>query len=213
MAQKEDILEQIVEEYLTHEGYFVQHNIKFKPITSEPEYDANKDRVPSDIDVLAFHPCCSDHQKVIAVNVKSWQTGFNIDQVLKDIENNRMVSGRPTHLRYRELIIPKWSNAYIRAIKDRTGCDRFTYLLAATWVRGEKVRWEDNARFIKALKGNPIKVITLREMVEKIEQRLTQTPAATDIGRTLQLFLAAGLRTRTAPPKGNPDTIEDEEQH
>ena len=31
MATKEDILEQIVEEYLTHRGYFVRHNIKFKP--------------------------------------------------------------------------------------------------------------------------------------------------------------------------------------
>lgn len=32
VAQKEDILEQIVEEYLTHEGYFVRHNIKYRPV-------------------------------------------------------------------------------------------------------------------------------------------------------------------------------------
>jgi hypothetical protein len=29
VATKEDILEQIVEEYLSHKGYFVRHNIKF----------------------------------------------------------------------------------------------------------------------------------------------------------------------------------------
>ena len=28
---KEDILEQIVEEYLLHAGYFVRHNLKFRP--------------------------------------------------------------------------------------------------------------------------------------------------------------------------------------
>ena len=48
MAQKEDILEQIVEEYLTHQGYFVRHNIKYRP--------ADFRQTPSDIDVLAVDP-------------------------------------------------------------------------------------------------------------------------------------------------------------
>lgn len=38
MATKEDILEQIVEEYLVHKGYFVQHNIKFLPLKDHPEF-------------------------------------------------------------------------------------------------------------------------------------------------------------------------------
>lgn len=28
---KEDILEQMVDEYLQHKGYFTRHNIKFRP--------------------------------------------------------------------------------------------------------------------------------------------------------------------------------------
>ena len=36
MATKEDILEQIVEEYLIHQGYFVQHNLKFLPRRDHP---------------------------------------------------------------------------------------------------------------------------------------------------------------------------------
>jgi len=56
MSQKEDILEQIVEEYLTHKGYFVQRNIKYRPDTRDPDYDAKKDSVHSDIDVLAYNP-------------------------------------------------------------------------------------------------------------------------------------------------------------
>lgn len=56
MSQKEDILEQIVEEYLTHKGYFVQHNIKYRPDNEDPDYDPKKDSVHSDIDVLAYNP-------------------------------------------------------------------------------------------------------------------------------------------------------------
>ena len=49
MAQKEDILEQIVEEYLTHKGYFVRHNVKYRPKTFN--------QTQSDIDVLVeFEP-------------------------------------------------------------------------------------------------------------------------------------------------------------
>lgn len=36
MAAKEDILEQIVEEYLLHAGYFVRHNLKFRPRSDDP---------------------------------------------------------------------------------------------------------------------------------------------------------------------------------
>jgi len=56
MSQKEDILEQIVEEYLIHRGYFVQRNIKYRPDATDPDYQSKKDSVHSDIDVLAFNP-------------------------------------------------------------------------------------------------------------------------------------------------------------
>ena len=118
MAQKEDILEQIVEEYLTHEGYFVQHNIRFKPPKDDPEYDGQKDSVSSDIDVLAIHPIRSGHDKVMAVNVKSWQGGFVVERVIDEVESNKKVRGRPARLGYRELTIDKWSRAYINTIKQ-----------------------------------------------------------------------------------------------
>jgi hypothetical protein len=61
--------------------------------------------------------------------------------------------------------------------------------------------WTDNADYRRALNGNPIKVLTLKEMVTHIEKELTRitdgkktrAPASTDIGRTLQLFMAAGF--------------------
>jgi hypothetical protein len=56
VAQKEDILEQVVEEFLTHEGYFVQHNTKYRP------RDFNQ--TPSDIDVLAVNPLLRGPRRV-----------------------------------------------------------------------------------------------------------------------------------------------------
>jgi hypothetical protein len=201
MAQKEDILEQIVEEYLTHQGYFVQHNVKFRPDRNDAGYDAKKDSVPSDIDVLAINPLLTGHKQVLAVSVKSWQDGFRFEQVIDDIEKNKKRSGRLARLKFRELAIPKWSKAFLRAIKERTGTDRFTYVLAITLSKGSSSTWENYQPFHKALNGNPREVLTLKQMVEAIEPQLTTTLAATDIGRTLQLFKAAGLRPKSAPPQ------------
>ena len=57
MATKEDILEQLVEEYLLHEGYFVRHNIKFLPRRDHPDFISKQDSNHSDIDVIGYHPC------------------------------------------------------------------------------------------------------------------------------------------------------------
>ena len=48
MATKEDILEQIVEEYLVHKGYFFQHNLKFLPRKDQPNFVTNQDSLTRD---------------------------------------------------------------------------------------------------------------------------------------------------------------------
>lgn len=48
MATKEDILEQIVDEYLVHKGYFVQHNPKFLPRKDQPDFVTNQDSLTGD---------------------------------------------------------------------------------------------------------------------------------------------------------------------
>jgi hypothetical protein len=211
MPQKEDILEQIVEEYLTHEGYFVQRNVKFRPGRSHPEYNSQKDSVPSDIDVLAINPTLSGPKKVFAVNVKSWQAGFRFEQVIDDIEKNKKRAGRQVRLKFRELCIPKWSRAFRDTVKERTGVDEFTYVLAITLPKGTVSTWVKYLPFRKALGGNPCTVITLKQMVDAIEPRLTTTLAATDIGRTLQLFKAAGLRPKSASPQRVVESLDEAE--
>jgi hypothetical protein len=193
MATKEDILEQIVEEYLVHNGYFVQHNIKFLPRKDHPEFVSNQDANHSDIDVIGYHPLRNGHQKVLVVSCKSWQAGFNPATEIRAIEDKKIIRGREAWKSFRELVVPKWSEGFMRAIKDATGTDCFTYVTAVARLTGDKTIWENHEPFRRAVANNPLTIITFREMVSDIQGKLTTTLAATEVGRMLQMFRAADI--------------------
>lgn len=193
MATKEDILEQIVEEYLLHEGYFVQHNIKFRPDPGRDDFVRNQDSNHSDIDILGFHPLLTGAQRVVAVSCKSWQGGFNPRTEIDAIVNNKKVSGRERWKAFRELVIPKWSAAFLRTVEQYTGTNQFTYITAVTRLEGERRIWEENEQFKELLGGNPIQILELSEMLGKVNTKLSTTVSNTSIGRFLQLIKAARL--------------------
>jgi hypothetical protein len=64
VATKEDILEQLVEEFLIHRGYFVRHNVKFLTNRNHPDFDSKLDSNHSDIDVLGFNPLFEGFDRV-----------------------------------------------------------------------------------------------------------------------------------------------------
>ena len=61
---KEDILEQLVDDYLQYKGYFTRHNIKYRPSPQHPDFDKLQDSNHSDIDVLAINPLLSGPKAV-----------------------------------------------------------------------------------------------------------------------------------------------------
>ena len=193
MASKEDILEQLVEEFLIHRGYFVRHNIKFLPRKDHPDFVSKQDSNHSDIDVLGFNPKLKGPNRVWAVNCKSWQAGLNPEQKIKQIRENKIVSGREAWRGFRELVVPKWSEAFISSVKEATGEPAFTYVTAVTHLKGTPETWEQHPLFVAAMEGNPIKVVTLKEMLREVSGVLSSTVAGTEFGRTLQLFKAAGI--------------------
>lgn len=193
---KEDILEQIVEAFLLHRGYFVQHNVKFRPRKDHPDFISLQDSNHSDIDVLGYHPLKDGNEKVWVVSCKSWQNGFNPVAVLSAMKDGKKLNGRDAWRSYRELSSPKWSEAFLEAIKNATGEDRFTYVTAVTHLLADKTGWENHEPFQRALGGPPILIITLQEMIAEIEKDLTTTLAATEVGRMLQLFYSAGMIPR-----------------
>jgi len=193
MATKEDILEQIVEEYLIHRGYFVQHNIKFRPRKDHPDFVSNQDSNHSDIDVLAYHPKLDGPERILAVSCKSWQSGFNPAGEIAAIDGEKVRGGRKSWKSFRELCVQKWSEAFLKAISDATGSEQFTHVLAVARVIGEKSIWENRQSFSDAIGGNPLRIIAFEEMVTKIHQELGTTLAATEVGRMLQMFRAARI--------------------
>jgi hypothetical protein len=197
MATKEDILEQLVEEYLIHRGYFVRHNIKFKPDKSDEERNSRDDSVPSDIDVIGYNPNLSGADRVWAVSCKSWQGGLRAEAMLDAIRKNKIVSGKVAWKGFRELVKPKWARAFRAAVKSATGQDQFTYVLAVAHIKGEKRSWEQDEGFREQIGNNPLKIITVGEIVTDIFGGLTTTPAGSEVGRLLQLLKAAGITPPT----------------
>jgi len=124
VATKEDILEQLVEEFLTHRGYFVRHNVKFLPSRDHPEYVQNQDSNHSDINVLGYNPRLEGPDRVWAVSCKSWQGGFRPASKIVEIEENKKRSGREVWKGFRELASPKWSEGFIAAIQEATGATK-----------------------------------------------------------------------------------------
>ena len=141
---KEDILEQLVDDYLSAKGYFTRHNIKYKARRDHPDFVTASDSNHSDIDVLGYHPLLSGPDRVVAVSCKSWQGGFKVAAGLRDIAENRRVSGRFAWQFFRELTRPKWAEAFRAAAEHETGSPQFTYVIAVTVLKGEAALWEND---------------------------------------------------------------------
>ena len=197
MATKEDILEQIVEEYLIQKGYFVQHNIKYRPRKDHPNYIVNKDSVYSDIDIIGVHPLLRGERKVLVVSCKSWQAGFNPESMIIAIENRKNLVGRPAWKIFRELTVEKWSESFIEKVREVTGENLFTHVTAITRLNGVKTIWEKHAPFRRAMKGNSLQLLTLAEMIKEFQTNVSTTLARTEVGRILQLLIAARIEINT----------------
>jgi hypothetical protein len=190
---KEDVLEQIVDDYLQMEGYFTIHNAKFRPSPTQTEFDRRLDSVASDVDVVGYHPRRRGSERVVVVSCKAWQTGFAADRILAQLYGTAPDTKRPRWLMLRELWSPKWAEAFISEIERLTGSSRFTYCLAVTRVWGDTAAWEKDPTIRRNLRGNPLKFLTLETMWSRVLATVTKTPAASEIGRLAQLLKAAGL--------------------
>jgi hypothetical protein len=195
-AVKEDVLEQIVDDYLQMDGYFTTHNVKFRPSPGHADFASRLDAVPSDVDVVGYHPTRRGYEKVAVVSCKAWQTGFAADRILAQLYGTAPDTKRPRWLMLRELWSPKWAEAFVEEIARRTGCARFTYYLAVTRVTGDTAAWENDPTIRQNLQGNPLKFLPLEAIWPRVVATVTKTPAASEVGRLAQLLKAAGLIDR-----------------
>jgi hypothetical protein len=215
---KEDVLEQVAEDYLQSQGYLTTHNVRFNPPKDHSEYISNKDSVPSDVDVVGLHPRRTGPERVIVVSCKSWQTGFDATRILAQLRGEVPNPKRAQELRFRELWIPKWALGFRQRIEELTGQPDFTYCLAVTHLKGDTEAWSSDPTIRENLAGNPLRFLPLETMWSEVLASVTTTPASSEMGRLAQLLKAAGLTAPqpiaapSGPEPGSPAELEDLEQ-
>lgn len=200
---KEDVLEQIVDDYLQAQGYFTRHNLKFRPHSSEAGYLARDHSVHSDIDVIGINPLRSGPDRVRVVSCKAWQAGFAATLLLKRLRGEAPDAKRATWRHMRELWDPMWADAFRRKVEEVTGCSEFHYSFAVTLLKGDPEPWAKDPVIQSNLGGNPFSFLTLEDMWRSMLGGITKTPEGSDIGRLVQLLKAARL-TSVPPPKVPP---------
>jgi hypothetical protein len=191
---KEDILEQLVDDYLKFNGFFTVHNVKFQPEATDPDFIKRDDCVASDVDVIGFHPMREGAGRVWVVSCKSWQAGFDPREKIAAIEGDKVVSGRQAWRAFRELVKRKWADGLIAKVESLTGSTQFTYITAVTKLRGDASLWEEYASFKNNLRGNPIKILTLQDMLSDLYKKTDTTVASSEVGRLLQVIKASGWK-------------------
>jgi hypothetical protein len=191
---KEDILEQLVDDYLMFNGYFTIHNVKFRPCATHQEYVKNQDSSFSDVDVVGFNPLLKGCDRTWVVSCKSWQAGFDPAGNIAKIDSDEIIHGRPRWKSFRELAKPKWGHGLIAKVQELTGSTQFTYLTAVTKLKGDARAWEEHRPFKKNLRGNPIRILTLQEMLNDLYKKADKTLASSEIGRLLQVIKASGWK-------------------
>lgn len=190
---KEDVLEQVVDDYLQLNGYFTIHNVRFKPSPDHPKYVQRNDSVTSDVDVVGLHPIKKGVNRVWVVSCKAWQSGFNADAKLRELRGEAKGGKRETWRYFRELWVPKRSEAFREEIKARTNATKFKYSIAVTRLKGDGDAWNADPKIRENLGGNPFSFLTLEEMWTEYLETVGTTPQPSEIGRLAQLLKAAGI--------------------
>jgi hypothetical protein len=190
---KEDVLEQILDDFLKFKGYFTRHNVKFKPKTDHLDFSQNKDAVASDIDVIGYNPNLTGPERVIVASCKSYQAGFDPASMVRKIDDDKVQSGRQAWQGFRELVKPKWAEAFRSKVIELTGSDQFVYWTVVTSVKnpGGISAWTEKPLFRENIQ-NEIRIVSLSEMLDELWKHDVKTPEASEIGRLIQLIKASG---------------------
>ncbi|WP_295682535.1 hypothetical protein [uncultured Fibrobacter sp.] len=211
---KEDILEQLVEDwYVTSEGWFVKHNIKYRPDVNHNDYDSKKDSVHSDIDILAFSAKEKKSNNVHVISCKSWQAGLDLKNLFEIINqeatyNDKSKGGfqkREGWKGFRELVSDKWISAFINKIEKETGQRNFIYRIAVTKIKEDRNDYLskilDNKKIKERFKKHnseiKVEIIELKKIIEetlkRVEKKETTALEMTEVGRFVQLLKAANI--------------------
>ena len=121
----EDVLEQVVDDWLRRAGYFTRTNVRFGPVAGDEGYSSREHNQQSDLDVLAVKPTETGAARVLAVSCKAMQAGFSPNRWLTAAELGRIYNGKDSRKHLRELWDPVWAAALRRRVHELTNSDSF----------------------------------------------------------------------------------------
>ena len=196
----EDILEQVVDDWLRRKGYFTRTNVRFGPGIDDVGYVPRDHNQMSDLDVIAVNPRLrrNDPAAVFAVSCKAMQEGFSPNCWLAAVENGRAYKGRAKgaawkHLR--EQWDPVWAASLRSRVEELTGATRYTYVLAVTRLgrRGSADMGvlRDHPRVGPNLGRTPCELWTFSRMWADLSEDVGEQIEPSHVGRLAQLLKAA----------------------
>jgi len=193
----EDVLEQVVDDWLRRRNYFTRTNVRFGPTKGGAGYESQKHNQPSDLDVLAVKPSVRGPSGVYAVSCKAMQEGFSPNKWLETVHKNGKYKGRqPAWKHLREVWDPVWAKALGDRVEELTGRRKFTFVLAVTCLdkggSSDTSVWMTEPKIRKNLHG-PVEVWTFAQMWTELVNDVKQTIEPSHVGRLAQLLRASGL--------------------
>lgn len=193
----EDVLEQVVDDWLRRSGYFTRTNVRFGPVGGDDGYSSRAHNQRSDLDVLAVKPTQRGPARVLAVSCKAMQAGFSPNRWVAAADADRIYNGKEARKHLRELWDPVWAQALRHRVRALTGSDRFTYVLAVTRVgpggSTDVACWMKHPIVGHNLAGNPCEVLTLGKMWSELREDVKEQIEPSHVGRLAQLLKAAEL--------------------
>ncbi|MBV9921189.1 MAG: hypothetical protein JOY78_10115 [Pseudonocardia sp.] len=193
----EDVLEQVVDDWLRREGYFTRTNVRFGPRKHEPDFIAKEHNQQSDLDVLAVKPPATGPDRVWAVSCKAMQAGFSPNRWLAAADADRVYNGKAARKHLRELWDPVW-NASLRArVRELTGAESFTYVLAVTRLgpsgTSDVSSLLDHEVVGSNLRGLAMRVLTFGQLWGELQAYVNEQIEPSHVGRLAQLLRASQL--------------------
>jgi hypothetical protein len=110
---------------------------------------------------------------------------------LRELRNGSRPGRRERWKYFRELWIPKWSEALRTTVEHRTGSKAFRYFIAVTRLNGDPAEWRRDPTIRTNVGG--VEFLTLETMWTEYLETVGTTPQSSEIGRLAQLLKAARL--------------------
>lgn len=187
----EDVLEQIVDDWLRRGGYFTRTNVRFGPVVGDAGYSSRAHNQRSDLDVLAVKLTETGATRVLAVSCRAMQAGSSPNRWLAAADANRVYNGKDARKHFRELWDPVWAAALRKRVYELTGSHHFTYALAVTRVghggNTDVDWWLQHPIVSENLAGNPCEVLTFGRMWSELRQDVKEQIEPSHVGRLTQL--------------------------